>query len=234
MCSSDLSLGQPTAANADAYGEGFSPSLWATNWNKMSDDAKVVFKPSVRTDLNDLANVIEGVKNSGRMRNNSNTANALNVFHTMFKVGKFVVEGAALGSAVATGHGLASIPMSAGLGRAMVSPGVARAIAGRIEGRPSEWFANRLNGIAARSSPAIANTLRELIMADNPRHDIPNDEAAPWESFDAPIEESPVIDESVPTNDTGTIPSPDDYPMQEDTPMINPQIDPQDDPNIGG
>ena len=177
-------LGMAGDGAQNAAGDVFSPNVWATNWSKMSPDAKGVFKGQVRADLDDLASVIEGVKGSGRMRNTSHTAGALNVIMKIIRVAEVVGQTAS----VATGHGIASGAASLALGRAMVSPGVARAIVGRAKGRPSEWFANRLNGIAARSTPAIAETLRAMIAADNPRHDIPDNEVAPWESFDIPAD----------------------------------------------
>jgi hypothetical protein len=175
-------LGLAKDANQNAAGNQFSPAEWATNWSKMSDDGKKMFNGRVSSDLNDLATVIQGVKTSGRMRNNSNTAGALNVLNILHKIGNFGGGGALVG-AVGGGVPLAlSSVGSAILGHVMSSPGVARALVGRARGQTPAWFANRLNGIAARSSVEVAKALRGMISADdstqaNPvaaKHD-PND-----------------------------------------------------------
>lgn len=78
-------LGKPGPGGRGAEGEGFSPNLFLTNWNKMTPPAKAVLFPegAHRTSLNNLATVAAGVKDSGRFANSSQTGGVMGWLTTM-------------------------------------------------------------------------------------------------------------------------------------------------------
>lgn len=71
-------LGEPTPGAKDILGEGFSPSSFATNWNKLSDPAKdVLFGANTpntgRDSLESLARVAQAQKNVSKLANASHS-----------------------------------------------------------------------------------------------------------------------------------------------------------------
>ncbi|MGB0854618.1 MAG: hypothetical protein ACPGSI_15090, partial [Pikeienuella sp.] len=67
-------LGRVSAGQRGADGDGFSPSAFLTNWNKMSPEAKSILLPAdVRNEMTKLARVAEGSKRANAERNFSNT-----------------------------------------------------------------------------------------------------------------------------------------------------------------
>lgn len=69
-------LGKATAGTQNAEGSAFSPARFLTQWNQLSGEAKsALFPPSIRKEMNKLAQVSEGVKNANAERNFSNTGN---------------------------------------------------------------------------------------------------------------------------------------------------------------
>lgn len=69
-------LGKTTAGAQNAEGSVFSPSRFLTQWNQLSDEAKsALFPKGIRSEMDKLATVSEGVKRANAERNFSNTGN---------------------------------------------------------------------------------------------------------------------------------------------------------------
>lgn len=67
-------IGKPTPGQQDAFGDGFSPARFLTQWNSMSDEAKRLLLPEdVRIELQKVAEVAEVARNANAERNFSNT-----------------------------------------------------------------------------------------------------------------------------------------------------------------
>lgn len=75
-------LGQASPGQAVSDGVEFSAARFLTNWNKMSGDARQALFSGTRyadvaDDIDDLVRVVGALKQSGQMRNHSNTAQTL-------------------------------------------------------------------------------------------------------------------------------------------------------------
>lgn len=149
-------IGKANPGAQDAEGTAFSPATFLTNWNKMTPQAKASLfgDGKMRSDLNDLAKIAEGMKTSQAMANHSNTAPAL--------LGNAVIGGAA---AVASwpvllkGAGAAYVT-----GRLMASPGFARLLA-RTAKMPPEAARRTMSeqlGILAGRESLIAGDAKAL------------------------------------------------------------------------
>jgi hypothetical protein len=67
-----MSKSTPGAQNATS--DAFSPDTFLTNWNKLTPQAKdVMFQGELRTNLEQIARVAEGIKKTGRYANPSNS-----------------------------------------------------------------------------------------------------------------------------------------------------------------
>jgi len=149
-------LGRANPGAQDAAGQAFSPATFLTNWNKMTPQAKAsVFSDTkLRTDLNDLAKIAEGMKASRGMENFSNTSVA---------IGSNLGVGAALAYANPT-VALLGAGAQYMTGRLMASPGFARLLAKTAKLPPEQAnrrFGEQL-GVLAKSEPLIANDIKAV------------------------------------------------------------------------
>jgi len=149
-------LGRANPGAQDAAGQAFSPATFLTNWNKMTPQAKAsLFSDTkLRTDLNDLAKIAEGMKASRGMENFSNTSVA---------IGSNLGVGAALAYANPT-VALLGAGAQYMTGRLMASPGFARLLAKTAKLPPEQAnrrFTEQL-GVLAKSEPLIANDLKAV------------------------------------------------------------------------
>lgn len=114
-------LGRANPGAQNAEGNAYSSATFLTNWNKMTPQAKASLFPDsqLRRDLNDIATIADGVKQSQSMANFSNTGVAIGA-----NVG--VGTGALLTNPVTTLLGAGSIYLT---GRLMASPRFARILA---------------------------------------------------------------------------------------------------------
>lgn len=149
-------LGKATAGAQDAEGAAFSAGTFLTNWNRMTPQAKAsLFSDSgLRSNLNDIAKIAEGMKASRSMENFSNTAGAL-------------AGNVGIGLAAGYANPVYAIIGAGGqylTGKLMASPGFARMLAKMAKQPPV--VANRTLreeiGVLAKSEPLIANDLRNL------------------------------------------------------------------------
>lgn len=149
-------LGRANPGAQDAAGQAFSPATFLTNWNKMTPQAKAsVFSDTkLRTDLNDLAKIAEGMKASRGMENFSNTSVA---------IGSNLGVGAALAYTNPT-VALLGAGAQYMTGRLMASPGFARLLAKTAKLPPEQAnrrFGEQL-GVLAKSEPLIANDIKAV------------------------------------------------------------------------
>lgn len=73
-------LGRATAGGQNSTGTAFSPATFGTSWNNMTPRARAALFPDAthRAAVNDIATVvIDGMKQSGKFANSSNTGSAL-------------------------------------------------------------------------------------------------------------------------------------------------------------
>ncbi|MDP5216694.1 hypothetical protein Q5Y75_05645 [Ruegeria sp. 2205SS24-7] len=103
-------LGKAPAGQQNAAGDVFSPSIFLTEWNKMSSDAKgVLVTPKARVQLDKLAKVSEGLKNANAERNFSNTGTVETWLAIVFGAGVDVgATAAAVGAANISARALTS------------------------------------------------------------------------------------------------------------------------------
>lgn len=149
-------LGRATPGQQGADGTAFSASTFLTNWNRMTPQAKASLfaNKQLRSDLNDIAKLAEGMKASQSMANFSNTAVAIG-------------GNAAAGGVLAVTSPIAA--MFAGsaqflTGKLMASPGFARALA-RTSKMPPEMARRKFSeqlGVLAGREPALAADARAL------------------------------------------------------------------------
>lgn len=158
-------MGEPTAANKDNLGEGFSPKRFLTRWNEFTDDAKTTLfgKGDLRDSMEDLATIANGMNAAQKYANTSSSAGGISVDKT----------GGALGAAVVallTGHpiiaaGLASPAAVQNMtARLMTSPRMVRwLVRSSKASTPAESKVqiSRLSNIAVRD-PTIRNEIAQL------------------------------------------------------------------------
>lgn len=146
-------IGRATPGQQTADGNAFSPATFLTNWNRMSPRAKSTLfgNTQQRKDLNDIAKLTEGMKQSQAMANFSNTGIA---------IGSNVAGGTALALAhpalAASGAAAQFIT-----GKLMASPRFARTLARTIKMPPKS--ANR----ALKEQLAIIGTREPALRADS-------------------------------------------------------------------
>ena len=154
---------RPGAQGAD--GDTFSPAVFLTEWNKLSDEAKsALFPQEVRKEMNDLAAIADMAKGANAERNFSNTGT--------------VVTGAGVGAGLAnapltTGSILAGSFLSA---KALTSPRMLRAL-----NRHARGDAKLLRTIANGGSPLAqeARTILRMTAAESAAGDAANSVTQP-------------------------------------------------------
>ena len=126
-------LGKSPSGQQGAMGDTFSPGVFLTEWNKMSQEAKAILLPGdVRNELEQIARVSERVKASNSERNMSNTG----------MITQAGIVGAGLANQpVATVSLLAASNLSA---RALTSQTFLRAV--------NDWNAGRTKGLSAMAT----------------------------------------------------------------------------------
>lgn len=146
-------MGMAPAGGQDAAKEVFSPDIWMTNWNSLSDRAKaVLFKGEHRKALDDLAKVFSGMKASRLFANPSGTGYSV-----------WGATNAAMATTDLMTFGLSSVGQ-VGAGGLLGSPRFARwLVALGKKPNPSAQLAHigQLTAIA-RSEPIIANDIFTL------------------------------------------------------------------------
>ncbi|HGW6103950.1 TPA: hypothetical protein ACNIQM_002092 [Citrobacter werkmanii] len=82
-------MGRSSAGKQGAKGGEFSMSTYLTNWNKMNQKTKEVLfsDPSIRKDMDELANFAEKYKARTKLMNTSNTAPASDFYEKLSKIG---------------------------------------------------------------------------------------------------------------------------------------------------
>lgn len=146
-------MGMAPAGGQDAAKEVFSPDIWMTNWNSLSDRSKaVLFKGEHRKALDDLAKVFSGMKASRLFANPSGTGYSV-----------WGATNAAMATTDLMTFGLSSVGQ-VGAGGLLGSPRFARwLVALGKKPNPSAQLAHigQLTAIA-RSEPIIANDIFTL------------------------------------------------------------------------
>lgn len=153
-------LGTPPAGQ----GGTFSLAKFATDWNKLDGRAKAaLFRPEVRSALNDLATVAEGAKATAKYSNTSNTGRAV--------AGQAIIAAVA-GGALDFGTLMAGSAAQYLTGAMLASPRVARWMAKGygLKGPSLKAHIAKLPKLAA-GNPAIASDVaaleRSLLEATN-------------------------------------------------------------------
>lgn len=149
-------LGKAAPGAQDAEGAAYSASTFLTNWNRLTPQAKASLfsETGLRQNLNDLATLADGMKQSQAMANHSNT-------------GVATASNVAVGTAVGLSNPAVAL-LGAGAqfltGRLMASPNFARLLAKTAkmpEQAASRTFSEQIGLIAARE-PLIANDIRAV------------------------------------------------------------------------
>lgn len=134
-------LGRANPGQQTAEGDAFSASTFLTNWSKMTPQAKgTIFNdPGLRANLDDIATIAEGVRNTGRFANASNTGSANVVTGVSYALGAGTAGLQTAAAAAALQYGTARLLASPGFARwlarapATTNPGAARAYLQRLE-----------------------------------------------------------------------------------------------------
>lgn len=143
-------MGRATNGQQDATGEAFSASRFLTNWNSLSPQSRnLLFQGELRQNIDQIARVAGGMRDTGRYANFSNTGGVVGWLLNLGAVG--VDLGTA--GALAAGQYLN--------GRLMTSPGFTRWLARAPREGVPQGYIRRLETIATRE-PAIAADIRGL------------------------------------------------------------------------
>lgn len=145
-------LGTASAGNQNAAGTAFSPAEFVTKWNKLSDRAKnILFTGDHRNAINDIVNVLGGMKASSKFANNSKTGIAVIAStHTL----PALIANPVLGAL--------DMALQYGSGKLLSSPAIARKIAGTpksIAGARAYWSRPWVQKLA-NENPAIAGEIQ--------------------------------------------------------------------------
>lgn len=150
-------LGRARNSAQDDTGETFSPETFLTRWNEMSPRGKAILfgGGELRRNLDDIAKIASGMRESGRFRNHSNTVGSWS--------GQALLSG---GITMAGGWpALALASASQYLGaRALTSPALTRWLARAPKNatpRAQRAYIERLSQVAARE-PAVRNEVLQL------------------------------------------------------------------------
>lgn len=163
-------LGRAKPGAQDAGGEVFSPAEFMTNWNKMSDEAKVALfgrDRKLTQSLNDIALLANSTKQAQRFVNQSQTAGAVqvnNLYNIMAGAG--LLGGGAAATAGNFGVALTSIVLPLVLTRlsanALTSQRLVRYLADAPKKvKNADQFRAGLLDIASKT-PAISNELEAI------------------------------------------------------------------------
>lgn len=163
-------LGRAKAGMQDAGGEVFSPAEFLTNWNKMSNEAKVALfgrDKKLSQALNDIATLAESTKQAQRFANQSQTAGALqvgNLYNIMAGAG--ILGGAGAAGAGNFGVALSSVVLPLVITRlsanALTSQRLVRYLADAPKKvKNADQFRAGLLDIAAKT-PAISAELEAI------------------------------------------------------------------------
>lgn len=151
-------MGRARPGAQDAAGESFSFDMFLTNWNQVKGTARTaLFSEGDERAMDSLARVADQVKQATRYANHSNTGGA---------VANIGMGSAAMLDPISTAVGAVGVW---GVGKALASPGMARALVGLSKARtPGQVnaVAQQLTGIAKRNPMAAEELLgiRDNIM----------------------------------------------------------------------
>lgn len=147
-------LGRVPAGQQNAAGDVFSPARMLTEWNKLSDEAKgVLLKPSVRKEMDKLAEVAALAKDANAERNFSNTGNAVGWLATIFGASADMgVTAGAIGSSYLSAKAMTSRPFLSALNR--MARGDARAM--KVLAKPGNPFAVDAGTVLRLSAADVA------------------------------------------------------------------------------
>lgn len=149
-------LGRANPGAQNAEGTAYSSATFLTNWNKMTPQAKASLFPEsqLRRDLNDIAQLADGMKQSQSMANFSNTGIAVGANAGLGAAAFMANPALAL-----TGAGAQYLT-----GRLMASPKFARLLARTAKMAPAaanRSFTEQL-GVLAAQEPVIANDIQSV------------------------------------------------------------------------
>lgn len=146
-------LGKATAGQQNAEGTAFSAQTFLSNWNRMSPKAKATLFPDgeTRQTLNDVATMADGMRQSQRFANHSNTAGG--VATQVMLSGGVGALGGVKGLAIAALAQMAS-------GRLLASNWLMNWV-GRAPTTTSPRYVDRLAAVATKD-PGIASEVKAM------------------------------------------------------------------------
>lgn len=147
-------MGRAPAGQQGAFGDVFSPAKFLTEWNKISDDAKkVLLRPDVRKEMDQLAEVAAVAKAGNAERNFSNTGTAMGLLLTgAGGVADMGATAAALGTSFVSAKAFTSRPFLSALNR--WARGDARAM--KALAKPGSPFAQDAATVLRMSAADVA------------------------------------------------------------------------------